>query len=173
MIDPENIIALHEHRRGRRVLQFFADLLGGGTLDDVAGLTTPLPTVKHLPRLAMDIAVTRDPAPAYMKAILQFARRRQVGFILVRFRDPAPEIAEALLDVVFFDTGVAVLDGLSAATADGRTWWLAGRHTGDVHLRVENDGLIPTLTEPWEREDDRHSFVSQADQILSEYIWRA
>jgi hypothetical protein len=120
----------------------------------------------------MDLAVTRDPAPKHMKAILAFARRRQLGFVLVRFRDPAPSLAEALVDVVLFDTGLAVLDCLSPATADGRSWTLAGRHPGDVHLKLTRQGIVPTLEEPWLEEEDRHSFVSKADQIFAEYLWR-
>jgi hypothetical protein len=167
-----NLVSLDQRRRAQRALHFFADLLGDGRLHDVAALGVPLPDVKHLPRLRMDLAVTRDPAPKHMKAILAFARWRQLGFILVRFRDPAPGLAEALLDVVLFDTGLAVLDRLSPATADGRRWHLVGRHKGDVHLKLTGEGLVPTLQEPWLEEEDRHSFVSKADQIFSEYLWR-
>lgn len=166
-----NLVCLAHRRRSQRALQFFADLLGGGRLHDVAALGAPLPDVKHLPRLRMDLAVTRDPAPKHMKAILAFARRRQLGFILIRFRDPAPALGEALLDFVFFDTGLAVLDCLSPATA-GRGWHFVGRHKGDVHLKLTGEGLIPTLEEPWLEEEDRHSFVSKADQIFAEYLWR-
>jgi hypothetical protein len=120
----------------------------------------------------MDLAVTRDPAPKHMKAILAFARRRQLGFILVRFRDPAPGLAEALLDVVLFDSGLAVLDHLSPATADARRWHLVSRHRGDVHLRLTGEGMVPTLEEPWLEDEDRHSFVSKADQLFAEYLWR-
>jgi hypothetical protein len=167
-----NLVSLAHRRRSQRALHFFADLLGGGRLHDVTALGAPLPDVKHLPRLRMDLAVTRDPAPKHLKAILAFARRRQLGFILVRFRDPAPGLGEALLDVVLFDTGLAVLDHLSPATADGRRWHLVGRHTGDVHLRLTGDGMVPTLEEPWLEEEDRHSFVSKADQVFAEYLWR-
>jgi len=172
MTKPTNLVSLDQRRRAQRVLQFVADLLRGGAPQDVAGLTTPLPDVKHLPRLGMDIAVTRDPAPAHMKAILAFARRRQIGFILVRFRDPAPDLVEALVTVALFDANLAVLDEMSLATPDGRRWWLAGRHSGDVHLRITRDGFIPTLSEPWPNEDARHSFVSRAEQILAESVWR-
>jgi hypothetical protein len=166
-----NIVSLDQHRRAQRAVQFFADLLGGGRLHSVEVPGTPLPDVKHLPRLRMDLAVTRDPAPTHMKAILAFARRRRLGFILVRFRDPAPGLAEALLDAVFFDSGMAVLDGLSPATA-GRGWHLVGRHKGDVHLKLTGGGMVPTLEEPWLLEEDRQSFVSKADQIFAEYLWR-
>jgi hypothetical protein len=168
-----NLILLAQRRRSRRALHFFADLLGGGRLHDVAALGAPLPDVKHLPRLRMDLAVTRDPAPKHMRAILAFARRRQLGFILVRFRDPAPGLAEALVDAVFFDTGLAILDCLSPATADGRRWHLVGRHKGDVHLKLTGEGMVPTVAEPWLEEEDRHSFVSKADHIFAEYLWRA
>lgn len=166
-----NIVSLDQHRRAQRAVQFFADLLGGGRLHSVEVPGTPLPDVKHLPRLRMDFAVTRDPAPAHMNAILAFARRRRLGFVLIRFRDPAPGVAEALIDAVFFDSGLAVLDGLSPATA-GRGWHLVGRHKGDVHLKLTGEGLVPTLEEPWLEEEDRHSFVSKADQIFAEYLWR-
>ena len=165
-----NLVLLDQRRRAKRALQFFADLLGG-RLHDVAGPGAPLPDVKHLPRLRMDLAVTRDAAPAHMKSVLAFARRRQLGFILIRFRDPAPGLAEALLDAVFFDSGLAILDGLSPAT-DGRGWHFVGRHKGDVHLKLTREGMLPTLEEPWLQEEDRHSFVSKADQIFAEYLWR-
>jgi hypothetical protein len=172
MTKPSNLVSLEQHRRAQRVLQFFAELLGGGPPQDVGGLTTPLPEVKHLPRLGMDIAVTRDPAPAHMKAILAFARRRQVGFILVRFRDPAPDVVEALVTVALFDANLAVLDELTPLSPDGFRWWLVGRNKGDVHIRVTKDGFVPTLTEPWEQEDDRDTFISKAEQILAERVWR-
>lgn len=169
----QNPVPLDQRRRARRALHFFADLLGGGRIRPVPGLTPPLSGVHHLPNLKMDIAVSRDPAPAHMKEILAFARRRQFGFILVRFRDPAPGIAEVgALDLVLFDTGLAVLDGLSPATPDGRSWHLVGRSPGDVHLRVTDEGLVPTLTEPWIQEEDRHSLISRGNQIFAEYLWR-
>lgn len=172
MTKPTNLVSLDQRRRSQRVLQFFAELLGGGSPQDVAGLTTPLPKVKHLPRLGMDIAVTRDPAPAHMEAILAFARRRQVGFILVRFRDPAPELAEALVTVALFDANLAVLDELAPLSPEGFRWWLVGRNSGDVHIRITKDGFVPTLTEPWKQEDDRNAFISKAEQILAARVWR-
>lgn len=172
MTKPTSLVSLDQRRREQRVLQFFADLFGGGSPQDVAGLTTPLPDVKHLPRIGMDIAVTRDPAPAHMKAILAFARRRQVGFILVRFRDPAPGLVEALVTVAMFDSNLAVLDDLSLLSPDGFRWWLVGRRKGDVHFRITSDGFVPTLTEPSEQDEDRHSFISKAEQILAERVWR-
>jgi hypothetical protein len=172
MSRPTNLVSLDQRRRAQRVLQFFADLLGGGSPQDVAGLTTPLPEVKHLPRLGMDIAVTRDPAPAHMRAILAFARRRQFGFILVRVRDSTPQVAEALVTVALFDANLAVLDELSPLSPDGFRWWLVGRHSGDVHIRITKDGFVPTLTDPWEQEEDRHAFISKAEQILAERLWR-
>jgi hypothetical protein len=172
MTKATNVVPLAQRRRAQRVLKFFAELLGGGAPQDVAGLATPLPEVKHLPRLGMDIAVTRDPAPAHMKAILAFARRRQVGFILVRFRDPAPGLVEALVTLALFDANVAVLDELSPLSPDGFRWWLVGRQSGDVHIRITKDGFVPTLIEPWEEEDDRYAFISKAEQILAERVWR-
>ena len=173
MTSRSNLVSLDQRRRAQRTLHFFADLLGGGHLKEVSGISPPLPETMHLPRLRMDIAVTRDPAPKHMREILAFARRRQLGFILARFRDPAALLAEALLDVVLCDgPGLAVLDGLSPATSDGIRWHLVGRHPGEVHLRITGDGLVPTLTDPWVDEDDRHSFVSKADCILAEYLWR-
>ena len=169
MTQSSTPVRLDERRRAHRLLYFVADLLGGGEIEDVADLATPLPTVKHLARLQMDLAVTRDAAPSHMRAILAYARRRQKGFLLTRFRDPAPGILEALFDVVLFDTGLAVLDQLSLATFDGRRFWLAGR---DLHLRIIKDGLVPTLTDPWDREDDRDSFISKGDRVLAEYVWR-
>jgi hypothetical protein len=172
MTKSTNLVSLDQRRRAQRVLQFFADLLGGGSPQDVAGLTTPLPEVKHLPRLGMDIAVTRDPAPAHMRAILAFARRRQTGFILVRFRDPAPGVVEALVSLALWDGNLAVLGELSPLSPDGFRWWLVGRHSGDVHIRITKEGFVPTLTEPWEEEDDRHALISKAEQILAERVWR-
>jgi hypothetical protein len=116
----------------------------------------------------MDIATTRDTAPAHMRAILAFARRRRFGFVLIRFRDPAPGLVEALFTVVLWDTGLAVLDQMSLA-ANARRFWLAGT---DIHLRITKDGFVPTLTDPWTDDGDRESFVSKGDQILSEYVWR-
>jgi hypothetical protein len=171
MTKPTNLISLDQRRRSHRVLQFFAELLGGGSPQDVAGLTTPLPDVKHLPRLGMDIGVTRDAAP--MKAILAFARRRQFGFILVRFRDPAPNLIEALVTIAMFDSNLAVLGDLSLLSPDGLRWWLVGRSKGDVHLRITSDGFVPTLSEPWEQDEDRHSFISKAEQVLADRVWRA
>jgi hypothetical protein len=172
MTTRSNLVSLDQRRRAQRALHFFADILGGGRMKEVAGLNPPLPEVHHLPRLKMDIAVTRDPAPAHLKAILEFARRRQVGFLLVRYRDPALKIAEAEIAAILFDGGLAVLDRLWPATDNGHNWTLAGPRTGDVHLRVTQDGLVPTLTEPWLQEDDRESFVSKADAIFAEYLWR-
>lgn len=173
MIDSTTPVPLDQHRRAKRALHLFADILGGGHLKEVSGMGSPLPETMHLPRLRMDIAVTRDPAPMHMRQILAYARRRQLGFILVRFRDPVELLAEALLDVVLCDgPGLAVLDGLSPATSNGNRWHLVARHSGGVHLRVTGDGLVPTLTDPWVEEDDRHSFVSNADRILAEYLWR-
>jgi hypothetical protein len=173
MTKPTNPISLDQRRRAQRALHFFADLLGGGSIQPVGGLSPPLPDVHHLPRLKMDIAVTREPAPAHLKQILAFARRRQFGFLLVRYRDPAPLLGEAELAAVLCDSGLAVLDRLWPATADGRRWTLVGTRTGDVHLRVTHHGLVPTLTDPWLQEDDRNSFVSKADAIFAEYLWRA
>ncbi len=172
MTEPSNLVSLDQRRRAHRVLHIFAELLGGGSPQDVAGLTTPVPDVKHLPHLGMDIAVTRDPAPAHMKAILAFARRRQVGFILVRLRDPAPGLVEALVSVALFDANFAVLDELSPLSPDGLRWWLVGRHSGDVHIRITKEGFVPTLTEPWVQEEDRQAFISKAEQILAERVWR-
>ena len=165
---PPNIEA---YRRADRTLRFFACLMGEGHLEEVGGLGVPVPGLKHMPRLRMDIGVTRAAAPAHMRAALGFARRRQTGLILVRLRDPAPRLAEASLSVILVDGGAAVLE-LAPATADGRRWYFVGPHTGDVHLRVERDGLVPTLTEPWIEEEDRHRFTATADEILAEHIWR-
>ena len=52
MTKSSNLISLDQRRRSQRILQLFAELLGGGAPQDVTGLTTPLPDVKHLPRLA-------------------------------------------------------------------------------------------------------------------------
>jgi hypothetical protein len=173
MTKPTNLISLDQRRRAQRALHFFAELLGGGNIQPVGGLSPPLPHVHHLPRLKMDIAVTCDPAPAHLKQILAFARRRQFGFLLVRYRDPAPQLGEAEIAAVLFDGGgIAVLDRLWPATADGRRWTLVGPRPGDVHLRATTDGLVPTLTDPWLEEDDRESFVSKADAIFAEYLWR-
>jgi hypothetical protein len=168
---PPNIVSLEAHRRAQRALQFFAGLLGEGHLEDVGALGAPVSDLKHMPRLGMDIGVTRAAAPAHMRAALNFARRRQTGLILVRLRDPAPGFAEASLSVILIDGGAAVLE-LAPATSDGRRWWLVGPHPGDVHLRVGRDGLVPTLSEPWVEDEDRHSFTATADDILAEHIWR-
>jgi hypothetical protein len=172
MTKPTNLISLDQRRRAQRALHFFADLLGGGSIQPVGGLSPPLPDVHHLPRLKMDIAVTRDPAPNHSREILAFARRRQVGFILARFRDPAPDVAEALIDVFWVEgRGVAILEGLSAVKPDGRHWTLVGPHEGDLNLRVLNGGLVPTLSLPWPRGGDRDAFVARGDRIFSDYLW--
>lgn len=168
---PPNVVSLEAHRRAQRTLQFFAGLMGEGHLEEVGGLSLPVPDLKHMPRLRMDIGVTRAAAPAHMRAALGFARRRQTGLILVRLRDPAPRLAEASLSVILIDGGAAVLE-LDPATSDGRRWFFVGPRTGDVHLRVERDGLVPTLTDPWTEEEDRHRFTATADDILAEHIWR-
>jgi hypothetical protein len=167
-----NVISFDERRRACRALRFFADLLGGDCLEDIKGLGIPVPGAKHLPRLGMDIAATRDVAPAHLRAVLAFARRRQRGFLLIRFRDPSPVGTEAQIDAVLFDGGIAVLEGLCPASANGVRWTLAGRNIGDIHLRVTKDELVPTLTDPWVYEEDRHSFISRADQIFADYVWR-
>jgi hypothetical protein len=163
---------LDQRRRSVRTLNYFATLLGGGGIQTVGGLSPPLPDVHHLRRLKMDIAVTRDPAPKHSREILAFARRRQVGFILVRFRDPVPDVAEALIDIFWVEgRGVATLESLSAVKPDGRNWTLVGPHEGDLNLRVVNGELVPTLSVPWPRGGDRDSFVARGDQIFSDYLW--
>lgn len=171
--DRSDVLSLDQRRRARRAAAFFAELLAGGEMDEVASLRPPLPDLKHLPRVQMDIAATRDLAPAHTKSVIAFARRRQMGFILVRFRDPAPGLAEILgVDVLLVDGGgVAVLAKLQPATSDSRRWTLAGQHPGEVHLRVAPDGLVPTLTEPWTDEEDRVAFILKADRIFADYIW--
>jgi hypothetical protein len=170
-----NLVFLDQHRRAqraRRALRFFVNLLGGGALEEVTAMDPPLPDVKHMRRLNMDIAVTRDASPRHSRDILAFARRREMGFILVRFRDPAENIAEALIEAFLIEgRGVAVLEQLSPVTPDGRHWWLAGPHNGDVNLRVARGDLVPTLSVPWPREEDRHSFTSRGDRLFSEYLW--
>jgi len=47
-----------------------------------------------------------------------------------------------------------------------------GRHSGDVHIRITKDGFVPTVTEPWVQEEDRQAFISKAEQILSDRVWR-
>ena len=169
---PANIISLEAHRRARRAVRFFAKLLGEDRLEDCPVLGAPVSELRHLPGLQMDIGVTRAAAPAHLQCALGFARRRATGLILVRLRDPAPGLAEASLSIILIDGGAAVLE-LAPATSDGRRWWFVGQRTGDVHLRVTSDGLVPTLSEPWIEDEDRFSFMAKADDILAEYIWRA
>lgn len=171
MTSPSNVVPLDQPRqihRAGRALDFVVRLLAGGRTDDLAGLGLPFAHLKHLPDLGMDIAVTRDPGPTHMKEILAFARRRQMGFILVRFRDPAPTLAEFVgVDVVLFDTGLAVLEDLEPAT-DGRRWVLVGQ---DLHLRIGRNGLVPTLKDPWPRDEDRYSCILKARRIFGDYVW--
>jgi hypothetical protein len=172
MTKASNLVALDDHRRAGRARDFFVNLLGGGHPKPVAAMDPPLPDVRHMPRLGMDIAVTRDPAPCHSREILAFARRRQVGFILVRFRDPVPQVAEALIDVFWVEgRGVATLQSLSAVKPDGRHWTLVGPHEGDLNLRVLNGELVPTLSVPWPRGGDRDAFVARGDRIFSDYLW--
>jgi hypothetical protein len=171
-----NLVDLDQHRsatRARRALRFFVNLLGGGALEDVAVMDPPLPEVKHMRRLNMDIACTRDPSPAHARDILAYARRRGVGCIIVRFRDPAPNIAEALVDVFLMEgNGVAVLEQMSPVSPDGRHWTLVGPHKGDVNLRIRKGELVPTMSVPWPRDEDRDRFVSRGDQDFADFIWR-
>jgi hypothetical protein len=168
---PPKIVSLEAHKRLQRALQIVAGLMGEGHLEEVEALGVPVPDLKHMPRLRMDIGVTRAAAPAHMRAALGFARRRQTGLILVRLRDPAPRLAEVSLSVILIDGGAATLE-LAPATSDGRRWFFVGPHTGDVHLRVGPDGPVPTLSDPWVEEEDRHRFTATADDILAEHIWR-
>jgi hypothetical protein len=175
---PPNLISLderrrahREHHRAHRALLFVAAMMGRSGTQDVTSIGLPITTVKHLSGLGIDLGVTRAPAPTHSRAAIAFARRRQNTFMLIRLRDPAPGFAEILLDVIMVDQGVAILEGLSPVTSDGRRFWLCGRHPGDVHLRLTNDGPVPTLSDPWVEEEDRFSFMSKADELLAAVLW--
>jgi hypothetical protein len=171
MNSRSSIVSLDRHRRAHRALRFVASLFGGGDLQDVPGLGVSIPDLKHLPHIQMDIGITRELPPTHLRSALGFARRRQFSLMLLRLRDPAHKCIELTADCLLHDggRGVAVLDRLSLATADGRRWWLVG---DDLHLRITGDGLVPTLSTPWDREEDRESLISKAEQILADYVWR-
>jgi hypothetical protein len=174
MTNPTHPSELEHRRRASRALQFLVDLLGGGSVEKVTEADPPF-DVMHIPRLRIDIAVTREPAPSLSRSILSFVRRRQAAaFILLRFRDPAPGIAEALVDTFLLEgNGVAVLEQMSAVSPDGRHWTLVGPHKGDVNLRIRHGELVPTMSVPWPRDEDRDRFVSRGDKMFSDFIWRS
>jgi hypothetical protein len=176
---PESIVSLAKRRRLRRTLEFLAATMGTRLDDSKPAPAHRFGDLKQLAGLAIDVAAVRAIAPKLRRELLAHVRLRRQSCILARLRDPIENIVEITVDVALWDVGVCTLHDLSLYNS-GENFWLIGR-PGDVLFRLTKEGPIPTMTEPWAHprisaEDagrQRWSGISEAERLLSDYIWSA
>lgn len=161
-------IDLAAKRRLRRALDFIAGLTRSKERQTVESPHPIVSDMYTISGLGLDIGVTRDVVPA--RRILAWTRLRQTSLILVRMRDPADPLVELTVDICLRDSGAVLLAGYSLFTTDARDWWFVGRD-GELLLRIDPAGLVPTVTEQWNSEDAKWSGISEAEAWAGSYIW--
>ena len=178
MNPPESEIAsLDEARRALKAAQLVAATMSAmnGKRPRLAGC--PLPHLRYYQRPDVDIAIVRGAEPR-IRDVVDWVRRRQVTCMVARLWDRKP-FAELVVSVFLTDAhtgpssgrGVAVLDDLHLFTPDGDRWWLAGRLADPLVLALTKDGPVPTLTKPYENEDELVQGKTRADKLLSAALW--
>lgn len=137
----------------------------------------PLPYLRYYQRPDVDIAIVRGSEPP-IPDVVNWVRRRQNTCMVGRLWDRKP-FAELVVSVFLSDAhtgpssgrGVAILDDLHLFTPDGDRWWLAGRLEDPLLLAMTRDGPVPTLTKPYQSEDELVRGKTQADKLLSAALW--
>jgi hypothetical protein len=164
-------ISLEQRRRLRRAADFLKSVFGVGRVERLYDTKWPFSDIAHLPEVDADIGVTRAPAPKFRREMTAHTAARQKALIIGRLRDPVPGLCELSLDLIFRDGGSVLLPHYHLATISGR-WWTVGL-PGEVLIKLQPDGLVPTLSEPWSDPAGRETAMAAADRMLSDFVWDA
>jgi hypothetical protein len=165
------IVSLPEQRRIIKTILFLAATITRQPPQPIGGIECPVPDVKHLPALGIDIGVTRDRmTSALRRKMLGWVRRRGTTVLLGHLRDVAG-FAELSVSIWLCDGGVVALEDYSLFTNDARRFWLVAQ-PGQVLFTISREGLLPTLTEPWQGGDEaRLTGIAYAEDLLAAFIW--
>lgn len=153
-----------------RTLLFLTDVVAGRSRAPcVPAAASNLGQLRRLRRPKVDVAATTDQEPALRQEMLNWCRAEQRPLILARVRAPIENIAELVLDVAFSEgPGAALLTNLQLAFFGDVPWLLS--NPDEIHLRITEDGLVPTLTQPASARI-RARAIFEADTRFSEFLW--
>jgi hypothetical protein len=165
-------------RRLARAQLFVAYLFGVLQTFRVPGIEHPL-QLTHLKSINLDVGATRLPREAYEDRLVDWVRQRQVSTIVVRLHDAAPGKAEAEIDVVLADGGVALLCDYRLHAQNMSDWWLVSNQPDQVSFRLTANGPQPTFDVAWalaglqqERLETRRIVgATLASEVFAKYVW--
>ncbi len=171
------VLSLDEARRAHNAGRFLAATMTCKNGKRPRLVNCPLAHLRYYQRPDVDIAIVRGSEPE-IRDVVDWVRRRQNTCMIGRLWDRKP-FAELVVSVFLSDAhtgpssgrGVAVLDNLHLFTPDGERWWLTGRVEDPLLLALTRDGPVPTLTKPYQSEDELSRGKTQADKLLSAVIW--
>lgn len=162
------IMSLAQARRAERAAIFLAVTMSGRDAQSLSGMESPIAGLKDFPRLRVDIGIVAGPMPPAWR-ILAWARSRQITLMVGRLWDQ-DGCGRLAVDVYLGDVGVVILDDLHLFTPDGLRWWLVGRPEDMMHLRLSNEGPLPTLVPPYRGEEELERGMANADDILTTFL---